>query len=237
MLFKGCLITGCLNRGSCLYDEKKQTFSCLCTPPWTGEKCEIDMKCSSSPCQNGATCNDHSNGFSCSCVAGFEGRHCENDVNECSSSPCKNGATCNDHSNGYSCTCVAGFEGSHCENVDVCHGYQTLTSADRKNTYVSQLPYLCDSTLDGWYRFQGDAGTLMATTCPSQYRCGVIEPYWLQTPHPTVADGETTASVCYHANGDCCDHGRQIKVKNCGSYYVYNFYASLGCPFRYCGSD
>ncbi|KAL9961808.1 hypothetical protein ACROYT_G030830 [Oculina patagonica] len=134
MFFKGCLLIGCLNGGSCLYDEKKQTFSCLCTPSWTGENCEIDMKCSSNPCQNGATCNDHSNG--------------------------------------YSCTCVAGFEGHHCENVDVCRGYQNLTSADRKNTYVSQQPYLCDDRLNGWYRFQGDAGTQMATTCPPEYRCG-----------------------------------------------------------------
>ncbi len=50
--FQGCLITGCLNRGSCLYDEKKQTFSCLCTPPWTGEKCEIGK---TEPCV-GCTC-------------------------------------------------------------------------------------------------------------------------------------------------------------------------------------
>lgn len=34
-------MTGCLNGGSCLSDDKKHTFSCLCTLPWTGEKCEV----------------------------------------------------------------------------------------------------------------------------------------------------------------------------------------------------
>ena len=38
------------------------------------------MPCASSPCQNGATCFDHSSGSSyvCLCPAGFEGSNCEN---------------------------------------------------------------------------------------------------------------------------------------------------------------
>ncbi|XP_078383929.1 uncharacterized protein LOC144666378 [Oculina patagonica] len=37
---KGCLMTGCLNGGSCVPDERKETFSCSCKLPWTGDKCE-----------------------------------------------------------------------------------------------------------------------------------------------------------------------------------------------------
>ena len=33
-------MTGCLNGGSCVSDEKKQTFSCSCKQPWTGDHCE-----------------------------------------------------------------------------------------------------------------------------------------------------------------------------------------------------
>ncbi|KAL9965910.1 hypothetical protein ACROYT_G029773 [Oculina patagonica] len=40
MFLKGCLFTSCLNGGSCLLDNEKQTFSCSCKPPWTGETCE-----------------------------------------------------------------------------------------------------------------------------------------------------------------------------------------------------
>ena len=34
---------GCLNGGSCVTDDKKQTFSCLCKAPWIGKNCEIKL--------------------------------------------------------------------------------------------------------------------------------------------------------------------------------------------------
>ena len=34
-------------------------------------------ECSSSPCQNNATCYDEINGFTCNCSAGFYGRLCD----------------------------------------------------------------------------------------------------------------------------------------------------------------
>ncbi|MCP3664211.1 MAG: calcium-binding EGF-like domain-containing protein [Gammaproteobacteria bacterium] len=37
---------------------------------------EID-ECDSSPCQNGATCNQMVNHYSCTCAAGYTGDHCE----------------------------------------------------------------------------------------------------------------------------------------------------------------
>jgi len=44
--------------------------------------------------------------------------------------------------------------------VDVCHwrNYQNLTDAKRKYDYVT-VNLECDNTLNGWYRFQGAAGT------------------------------------------------------------------------------
>ena len=36
-------MTGCLNGGSCEMDEVKQTFTCSCKMPWTGEKCEVKI--------------------------------------------------------------------------------------------------------------------------------------------------------------------------------------------------
>ena len=37
---QGCLMTGCFNGGSCLFDKKEETFSCLCTPHGSGDKWE-----------------------------------------------------------------------------------------------------------------------------------------------------------------------------------------------------
>ena len=38
---QGCLMDGCLNGGSCLFDEGKDAFACSCSPQWRGEKCEM----------------------------------------------------------------------------------------------------------------------------------------------------------------------------------------------------
>ena len=39
--FQGCLITSCLNGGSCFHDNENNTFSCSCKQPWTGDRCEV----------------------------------------------------------------------------------------------------------------------------------------------------------------------------------------------------
>ena len=39
--FQGCLVTSCLNGGSCLPDNEHQTFSCSCQQSWTGDRCEV----------------------------------------------------------------------------------------------------------------------------------------------------------------------------------------------------
>ncbi|XP_078383930.1 uncharacterized protein LOC144666379 [Oculina patagonica] len=47
MVLNGCLMTGCLNGGSCVPDKRKETHSCSCKLPWTGEKCESKIDASS----------------------------------------------------------------------------------------------------------------------------------------------------------------------------------------------
>ena len=34
-------MAGCLNGGSCLFDEGKDTFACSCNPQWRGETCHM----------------------------------------------------------------------------------------------------------------------------------------------------------------------------------------------------
>ena len=53
-------------------------------------------ECASSPCQNGAACDQSVDSFTCACVAGYEGELCIEDVDECASRPWQNGAPCND---------------------------------------------------------------------------------------------------------------------------------------------
>ena len=119
-----------------------------------------------------------------------------------------------------------------------CTSYSSLTSDDRKITYGSGG--LCDKNLNGWYRFQGAAGTRMPTSCPPKQRCGTIVPGWLNGGHPTVADGKVIRQVCFHWSSGCCMWSTNIQVRNCGSFYVYHFNGTPNnnqCDFRYCGSD
>lgn len=84
-------------------------FSCLIGSPDGLPPAED--QCSPNPCQNRAICRARGDGYSCFCVPGFQGAHCQIDVNECASEPCRNGATCEDRVGNFSCLCSPGFTG------------------------------------------------------------------------------------------------------------------------------
>ena len=78
------------------------------------------METSLSPCIASTTesCENTLGSFKCNCINGFEGIHCEHNVNDCESNPCMNEATCIDLINSYQCVCQKGFKGNHCQEVD-----------------------------------------------------------------------------------------------------------------------
>ena len=39
-----CRVTGCLNGGSCFFDNDKETFVCSCILSWRGERCELGRR-------------------------------------------------------------------------------------------------------------------------------------------------------------------------------------------------
>ena len=117
-----------------------------------------------------------------------------------------------------------------------CFGYQWLTESNRNTNYLGN-DGLCDDGLStGWYRFGGQAGSKMATSCVPGFRCATLAPSWLDGIHPTVAEGKVTRKVCYSVN-DCCLYSNYIEVVNCGKYYVYELSKPPACNLRYCGSN
>ncbi|MEQ2218811.1 hypothetical protein XENOCAPTIV_008489, partial [Xenoophorus captivus] len=54
-------------------------------------------------------------GYLCNCNPGWQGVHCDQNINECSSNPCHNGGTCTDGINGFTCTCTSQWTGPFCQ--------------------------------------------------------------------------------------------------------------------------
>ena len=77
----------------------------------------------------------------------------------------------------------------------------------------------------------------MVTACPQLRRCGATFPAWLSGDHPSVADGTVERKVCVRNFDGCCKVEVRIKVKNCGSYYIYDLKNPGSCDFRYCSTD
>ena len=87
-----------------------------------GHNCEINTDdCASSPCRNGATCNDGIFAYTCTCATGWTGKNCDTDINECDVHVCQNNATCLNLDGTYNCTCKPGFSDFNCStDIDEC---------------------------------------------------------------------------------------------------------------------
>ena len=77
----------------------------------------------------------------------------------------------------------------------------------------------------------------MPTQCVPDFRCGTVFPGWLKGGHPTQADGEVYSEVCFTRRADCCKKSMNIKVKDCGSYFIYKLQKVYACDLRYCSTD
>lgn len=114
-----------------------------------------------------------------------------------------------------------------------CVNYEPLSDADRAQDYWGLIR--CDKYLPKfWYRFMGDAGNKMADKCVPKQQCGTTAPGWLSGGHPTVAQGIVNRKVCFHGSSGCCQWSSNIRVRNCGAFFVYELMPPPACSLRYC---
>ncbi|RMX49292.1 hypothetical protein pdam_00011234 [Pocillopora damicornis] len=122
-------------------------------------------------------------------------------------------------------------------NAQECSSYQVLKDFDRAKGFQGGAAK-CDRSgfVKAWYKFEGGAGDKMPDACVPTNRCGTHAPGWLSDGHPAVADGAASRKVCFHWSGNCCRWSRNVRVRNCGNFYVYELPPTEYCSLRYCGN-
>lgn len=102
--------------------------------------------CSSDPCANGGSCYGKGvTDFTCVCAPGYNGTHCEIDIDECKGNEkvCQFGI-CVDQVNGFVCYCKPGYTGTYCErDLDECLSMPCKNNAEcvnKVNDYSCTCP-------------------------------------------------------------------------------------------------
>ena len=66
--------------------------------------------------------------------------------------------------------------------------------------------------------------------------CGTHFTGWLRGHHPKKAGELVNRTVCFKSSGssNCGGGSRSVRIRNCGSYFVYYLVNAPGCSIRYC---
>ena len=122
---------------------------------------------------------------------------------------------------------------------DECKDYEQLDDSQRAAGVHRGNTLKCDQkdlTTPKWYRFIGNAGIQMPTSCVPVHYCGTHAPGWLSTPHPTSVGQIVNGTVCFNWGDNCCSWDANIQIKRCNGFYVYKLVATPVCWLRYCGN-
>lgn len=160
----------CHNGGSCVQIELNETTRvriCQCSARFTGRQCEqplsssgLQAACSPDLCQPNGYCNALSGGsseYTCRCKPGYQGVHCETNINDCLNATCYNGGLCIDGVNSYECECPWPYYGRYCQTRMTCHSMPDLCknngicvddTTDNKNDNAGPV-CICQSGFSG----------------------------------------------------------------------------------------
>ncbi|XP_034536932.1 EGF-like repeat and discoidin I-like domain-containing protein 3 isoform X2 [Notolabrus celidotus] len=120
-----CKVNVCHNGATCVSGVGDDPFICICADGFAGDTCNLTETgpCGPNPCKNDGSCEvisptrrgDVFNEYICKCQPGFEGVHCQINVNDCVDQPCKNGGMCRDLDGDYTCQCLSPYVGKQCQ--------------------------------------------------------------------------------------------------------------------------
>lgn len=116
-----------------------------------------------------------------------------------------------------------------------CSSYTTISDATRLTTAGGGS--VCDSSVFSssttWVRFTAPGGTQVATTPPSANQCGTQATGWFNGTMPS-SGSTVNGTACYVWGSNTCNWNNNIRVTNCGSFYVFGLILPPICNARYC---
>ena len=125
-----------------------------------------------------------------------------------------------------------------------CNDYKILNEYQRNHQVKTSGGSSCDKTGlsytnsqwhgDDWHRFLPPAGTRIAEEAPGIKCCGTAVTGWMQGSHPTSLGETVTRTVCFQFGSDTCYRSTQIKVRNCGQFFLYRLVDTPVCTAGYC---
>ena len=130
------------------------------------------------------------------------------------------------------------------KQIPNCNGYKVLKDPKRKTSFKSsENQWRCDGDYiwkypewqgPGWYRFMPPAGTMITESKVEYGHCGTISAGWLKNTHPTQPGQIKNGTVCFTYGKNECTWSNTIKIKHCGTYYLYELPNVPKCHSAYC---
>ena len=113
-----------------------------------------------------------------------------------------------------------------------CNDYKILNETERNHQFKTPSgSSWCDDTgytykkslqwhRDDWYKFLPPARTRIAEEAPGTFYCGTAGSGWMQGSHPTSLGDTVTQTVCFQWTSNTCWGSTEIKVRNCGQFFL-----------------
>ncbi|PVD38421.1 hypothetical protein C0Q70_01036 [Pomacea canaliculata] len=205
--------------------DKINSADCVCPSVgnYTGPQCAVPQDlCSSSPCKNGATCQNFPGvRYTCKCQPGYTGSTCETLIDQCAlnSHGCLYGGQCTNGINNYTCSCQQSYQGSHCQQTpDYCNLSNPCLGGVCYNDY-NMSKALCACSYP--YRLNVNSGRCEEIDvcserrpCQNNATCQRVSPGQFHCACPQGYEG----SLCQHIVRSCtnssCVHGQCVDVLN-----------------------
>lgn len=197
-------------------------------------------ECADQPCLNGGTCLDSFGQFICLCTSGWQGKRCDQDVDECklysdTALGCQNGARCINTAGSFHCECSPGYAGVHCHNrlqgtneADICSmasdsalcGFGScvpVASAARNHSNLAAYTCVCDA---GW-TIEADSGACIVDVDECEQHREWLQQ--IQLSNYTAVGSDSIGTLCsLNPPVECINFPGSFRCASCPSGFVGN---------------